>query len=31
MDRDRMDVTVERLHALYREHRYTVVQVVVMV
>jgi amidase len=28
MDRDLMDVTVARLHALYREHRYTVVQVV---
>ncbi len=28
MDRDLMDVTVDRLHALYREHRYTVVQVV---
>jgi amidase len=28
MDRDLMDVTVERLHALYREHRYTVTQVV---
>jgi Asp-tRNA(Asn)/Glu-tRNA(Gln) amidotransferase A subunit family amidase len=28
MDRDLMDVTVDRLHALYREHRYTVAQVV---
>jgi amidase len=28
MDRDLMDVTVERLHALYHEHRYTVAQVV---
>jgi len=28
MDRDLMDVTVNRLHALYREHRYTVTQVV---
>jgi amidase len=28
MDRDLMDVTVDRLHTLYREHRYTVVQVV---
>ncbi len=28
MDRDLIDVTVDRLHALYREHRYTVVQVV---
>lgn len=28
MDRDLMEVTVERLHALYREHRYTVTQVV---
>ena len=28
MDRDLIDVTVERLHALYREHRYTVAQVV---
>ena len=28
MDRDLIDVTVNRLHALYREHRYTVVQVV---
>jgi len=28
MDRDLMDVTVDRLQALYREHRYTVVQVV---
>jgi Asp-tRNA(Asn)/Glu-tRNA(Gln) amidotransferase A subunit family amidase len=28
MDRDLMDVTVERLHGFYREHRYTVVQVV---
>jgi Asp-tRNA(Asn)/Glu-tRNA(Gln) amidotransferase A subunit family amidase len=28
MDRDLMDVTVERLHALYREHRYSVTQVV---
>jgi Asp-tRNA(Asn)/Glu-tRNA(Gln) amidotransferase A subunit family amidase len=28
IDRDLTDVTVERLHALYRQHRYTVVQVV---
>ena len=28
MDRDLMDVTVDQLHALYREHRYTVAQVV---
>jgi Asp-tRNA(Asn)/Glu-tRNA(Gln) amidotransferase A subunit family amidase len=28
MDRDLMDVTVDRLHALYREHHYTVVQVI---
>jgi amidase len=28
MDRDLMDVTVERLETLYREHRYTVTQVV---
>ena len=28
MDRDLIDVTVERLHQLYREHRYTVLQVV---
>jgi amidase len=28
MDRDLMDVTVDRLQALYREHRYTVAQVV---
>ncbi len=28
MDRDLMDVTVDRLHQLYREHRYTVAQVV---
>ena len=28
MDRDLTDVTVARLHALYREHRYTVMQVV---
>ena len=28
MDRDLMDVSVDRLHQLYREHRYTVVQVV---
>ena len=28
MDRDLIDVTVDRLHALYCEHRYTVVQVV---
>ncbi len=28
MDRDLLDVTVDRLHALYRQHRYTVVQVV---
>jgi amidase len=28
MDRDLMDVTVDRLHALYRAHRYTVAQVV---
>lgn len=28
MDRDLMDVSVDRLHALYREHRYTVTQVV---
>lgn len=28
MDRDLMDVSVDRLHALYREHRYTVAQVV---
>ena len=27
MDHDLMDVTVDRLHALYREHRYTVSQV----
>ena len=28
MDRDLMEVTVDRLHALYREHRYTVTQVI---
>jgi len=28
MDRDLMDVTVDRLHSLYREHRYTVTRVV---
>jgi amidase len=28
MDRDLMDVSVDRLHTLYREHRYTVAQVV---
>jgi amidase len=28
MDRDLMDVTVERLHGFYRERRYTVAQVV---
>ena len=28
MDRDLMDVTMDRLEALYREHRYTVTQVV---
>jgi amidase len=28
MDRDLLDVTVERLHQLYRDHRYTVAQVV---
>ena len=28
IDRDLMEVTVDRLHALYREHRYTVTQVV---
>jgi amidase len=28
MDRDLMDVTVDRLHAFYRAHRYTVAQVV---
>jgi amidase len=28
MDRDLMDVTVDHLHQLYREHRYTVTQVV---
>ncbi|HEX7158979.1 MAG TPA: amidase, partial [Edaphobacter sp.] len=28
MDRDLLDVTVDRLHELYRQHRYTVVQVV---
>ncbi len=28
MDRDLMEVTVDRLHAFYREHRYTVNQVV---
>jgi amidase len=28
MDRDLLDVTVDRLHELYREHRYTVTQVV---
>jgi amidase len=28
MDRDLLDVTVDRLHALYRQRRYTVVQVV---
>lgn len=28
MDRDLMEVTVDRLHELYREHRYTVTQVV---
>lgn len=28
MDRDLMEVTVDRLHQLYREHRYTVTQVV---
>lgn len=27
MDRDLLDVTVDRLHELYRQHRYTVVQV----
>ena len=27
-DRDLIDVTIDRLHALYREHRYTVAQVV---
>lgn len=27
MDRDLMDVTVTKLHQMYREHRYTVVQV----
>ncbi|HEY3930088.1 MAG TPA: amidase [Candidatus Koribacter sp.] len=28
MDRDLMEVTVDRLHELYRQHRYTVTQVV---
>lgn len=28
LDHDLLDVTVERLHALYRQHRYTVAQVV---
>src|ERR1700742_2589921 len=28
MDHDLMDVTVDRLHDLYRQHRYTVTQVV---
>jgi amidase len=28
IDRDLLDVTVDRLHELYREHRYTVTQVV---
>jgi len=28
MDRDLLDVTVDHLHELYRQHRYTVVQVV---
>jgi len=28
IDHDLMDVTVDRLHALYRQHRYTVTQVV---
>jgi Asp-tRNA(Asn)/Glu-tRNA(Gln) amidotransferase A subunit family amidase len=28
MNRDLMDVTVDKLHALYRDHRYTVAQVV---
>src|SRR5579863_1895204 len=28
MDRDLMEVTVDRLHQLYRDHRYTVTQVV---
>jgi amidase len=28
MDRDLLDVSVDRLHTLYREHRYTVAQVV---
>jgi amidase len=28
MDRDLMDATVDRLHALYHDHRYTVAQVV---
>ena len=28
MDRDLLDVTVDRLHELYLQHRYTVVQVV---
>ena len=28
MDRDLLDVSVDRLHQLYREHRYTVTQVV---
>jgi amidase len=28
MDRDLMEVTVEKLHELYRQHRYTVTQVV---
>ncbi len=28
MDRDLLDVTVDGLHKLYRQHRYTVVQVV---
>lgn len=28
MDRDLIDVTVDRLHTLYREHRYTVAQVI---
>src|SRR5947207_9051224 len=28
MDRDLLDVTVDRLHEMYRQHRYTVLQVV---
>jgi Asp-tRNA(Asn)/Glu-tRNA(Gln) amidotransferase A subunit family amidase len=28
MDRDLMDITVEKLHVLYSEHRYTVTQVI---